>query len=612
LTQEQAQHVRFYDVGDILIAGQHHHGLRASKQYRVTAKEGNTLHLEAGQIEATLDLAALEKPLNVRIYQEDAIGVSVGDRLRWTQNNRRLGRVNGQEFTVMGFEDGAIRVRYDNGKRDQVGLNQLNHIDHGLVRTIYSSQGMTCDRVLIAVGNDNTVTKESILVAMSRARFEAQFFCADKGLLFERVEQSGAQVNIAEWLAEKGFRLKAPEPPSHIDLKHWIERVEESGILPEVAELNVQSIEEDGVYQRLLETRLEKMGSGQTWTVPMQRLRSYYEQVAEGGAWNLGGIDARCLPTLAPGARPVYKAWGELKPDNPRLDKEKTLKKGSPQYRKYEAPLDEAKGIFFPEVPDELANQIYERYGVNPTPEQRKSGFWPCVYWYPQIELHVTEGKKKAEADISQAYACIGLPSVTGGYRSKDAEGNPLQQRVLHDELAVFAVPGRPIKMTFDHETKRETMENVRRELVRTGELMQVEGCDVKVVRWKGQKGCDNFIVNNGPQEWDKRLNLATPLAWTAQQHYASEYRKLSAWVQKQHGQAPDQRKLDIALATICKRDNQEAAKLLVHSPAIKNASSVEAQAYLTDIFRESLKVKQKIEAPKIEPPKHKIRMGGI
>lgn len=584
LTVEQSQHVRFYDVGDILISGKNQNGIKTSKQYRVMNIEGNTLHLQSGQIKTCVDLGAQQKPLNVRVYQENEIGVSVGDRLRWTQNNHKLGRVNGQEFTVMGVEDGAIRIRYDSGKRDQIGLNQLNHIDHGLVRTVYSSQGMTCDRVLVAVGNDQGVTKESILVAMSRARYEAQFFCADKGALFERVERSGAQVNIAEWLKEKGFRLKAPEPPSHIDLKHWVERIEGSGILPSVAALNVQSLEGEAIMQRLTETRMEKMGAGQVWTVPMQKLRTYYEQVAEGGAWNLGGIDARCLPKLPPGATPLYKAWGELKPDNPRLDLDKTAKKGIAQHRKYEAPLDELKGLFFPEVPPELADKIYVRYGVNPTEQQKKSGFWACVYWYPQIEIHITEGKKKAEADISQGYAAIALPSVTGGYRSKDASGEALAQRVLHDELIPFAVAGRPIKMTFDQDKKRETVENVRRELVRTGELLEGAGCEVKVVKWKGQKGCDDFIVNNGPEVWAERLALATPLEWTANQHYASQYRKMCGFIEKKNGKAPSQQKLDVAIALTAPH---KVEKLLVHSPAIKNAPTVKAEAYLSMVKKD-------------------------
>ncbi|MCG9890093.1 MAG: DUF3854 domain-containing protein [Thermosynechococcaceae cyanobacterium MS004] len=306
------------------------------------------------------------------------------------------------------------------------------------------------------------------------------------------------------------------------------------------------------------------------------------------------GIDARCLPTLKPGVLPTQKAWGELKPDKPRVDAQKTRKKGEGQVRKHEVPLAEAKGIFFPKVPPELADKIYARYGVNPTAKQRESGFWPCVYWHPQIEIHITEGKKKAEADISQGYACLALSSVTGGYRSTDAEGNRLQQRVLHDELAVFAQAGRPIKMLFDQDKKRETIERVKGELVKTGELLQDAGCDVRVVKWKGHKGCDDFIVNNGAGEWLKRLDLAMPLDWTAQQHYASEYWKLSAWVQKQNGKIPDQRKLDVALIAIF-RDNPDAIKILCHSPAIKNASVDEAEAYIVDVYRESQKVKQKI-----------------
>jgi DNA primase len=137
--------------------------------------------------------------------------------------------------------------------------------------------------------------------------------------------------------------------------------------------------------------------------------------------------------------------------------------------------------------------------------------------------------------------------------------------------------------MTFDHEQKRKTMENVRRELVRTGELLQVEGCDVKVVRWNGQKGCDDYIVNNGPDEWAKRLDLATPLAWTAQQHYSSEYRKMGAWVQKQHGPAPTPDMLDVALAIVLV-DRSEKGEILRCSPQVKGMSQKETRNYLQQI----------------------------
>jgi conjugative relaxase-like TrwC/TraI family protein len=609
LTHEQAQHARFYQVGDIVIPGKHHNGLRSSRQYRIAEIKGNIITLLSGSGVATLDMKALKQPLSARVYQVQRIDISTGDRLRWTQNNRMLGRVNGKEFTVMSIEDDIVSLRYDDGKRDQVSLNQLNHLDHGLVRTLYSSQGMTCNEVLIAMGNDQTVSRESILVGMTRAKYKAHFFCTDKATLFERVDRSHTQPNILEWLTEKGFKLKAPEPPTHIDINHWVERIEGSGVLPEVAAINVKSIEEDTVYQYLLETRMEKLGSGQLVTRPMKDLKERYKTVAEGGAWNLGGIDARCLPTLKAGDRPVYKGWGELKPDNPREDEEKTLKKGSPQVRKYEAPLDEPKGIFFPDVPSELANKIFERYGVSPTPQQRESGFWPCVFWYPQIEIHITEGKKKSEADVSQAYAAIGLPSITGGYRSKDEQGNRLARRVLHEELAVFAQSGRRVLFALDEDTKGQTVQDVCRDTVRTGELFEEAGCRVAVIHWKNNdgKGIDDFIVENGPKAWDERIAKAAPLNWEALKHYETEYRKLSGWIQKRYGKAPEPRNLDVAIGMMA--NPQDVGKILCFSPQIKNTSSVDAEAYIRKVYQEAMKVKQKIDAPKVEAAKPIVRM---
>jgi conjugative relaxase-like TrwC/TraI family protein len=595
LTVEQCQHARFYEVGDIVVSDKDSNGLRGARQYRVKAVEGDIVTLYAVSHTQTLDMKTLKKPMNVRVYQEQSIAITVGDRLQWTQNNYRLGRVNGQETTVTWIENDIVTLRSDDGKINQVSLKQLNHLNHGLVRTIYSSQGMTCDRVLVAIGLGQEVSREAILVAMSRARHEARFYCANKSTLFERLNHSSAQPNIQDWLKVKGFRLKAPKPPSHIDLAHWKERIEGSSIAPRVAALNVQSIEDEGIYERLLATRMDKMGSGQFVTRPMVRLKNAYNGVAEGGAWNLGGINATCLENLKPGERPVYKTWGELKPDNPRIDSEKTLKKGKKTFRKYEAPLDEPKGIFFPEVPPELADRIYERYGVNPTPLERESGFWPCVYWYPQIEIHVVEGKKKAEADVTQAYAAVGLPSITGGYRAKDAEGNRLASRVLHAELAPFAKHGRPIAIAFDKDLNPQTVKDARRDMVRTGELFEAAGSPVRSIHWeqKDGKGVDDYIKQSGVEAWHERVDEAVSLSWEARVHYENEYGKLANWVQKQNGKAPDAEKLDVAVALYA--DRQDVAKILTHGSVAKTLPPEQRQGYIEAIVLKARELEVKL-----------------
>lgn len=184
------------------------------------------------------------------------------------------------------------------------------------------------------------------------------------------------------------------EPPTNITRKHWQE-FQQSAIHPQLIAMNAESIEGRSVLESLLSDRLETMGSGQYVTVPMAKLINRYEQVAEGGWWGKAGIDARSLPTLQPGQQPALNPWGCFKPDHPRIDEQKTQHKGETQYIKYEHPVGVARSPYLPEVPDELAEKIYAKYGVEPTSAERASGFWYVVYQHQEIPITITEGWKK-------------------------------------------------------------------------------------------------------------------------------------------------------------------------------------------------------------------------
>jgi hypothetical protein len=192
--------------------------------------------------------------------------------------------------------------------------------------------------------------------------------------------------DVGAWVRENGIKIKAPPPPQHIELEHWIERVEGSAIAPDVAEANVASIAGREVEQRLREERLADVGTGQLYTRVHRQVLDDIAQLAEGGAWNTGGIDATCLPTLTPGEIPTDKTWGEFKADNPRWDEQKQ------KIRNYEAPLGEKKGIFLPVVPDRIAWQVYHRHNITPKPEELESGFWFIAYHHREIDLTIVEG----------------------------------------------------------------------------------------------------------------------------------------------------------------------------------------------------------------------------
>ena len=168
-------------------------------------------------------------------------------------------------------------------------------------------------------------------------------------------------------------------------------------------------------------------------------------------------------------------------------------------------------------MPIALANRIYERAGVEPSIEDRSSGFWYCV-WKHSIPITITEGAKKAASLLSQGHAAIGLPGIYAGYRSKDVYGYGIVP-TLHSELAVFATLDREIKFCFDYETRPKTKRNIAIAISRTGSLLEQQGARVSVVHLPGpEKGVDDLIKTRGPLTIELQALASVPLqTWVKQ-----------------------------------------------------------------------------------------------
>lgn len=123
-----------------------------------------TLETPAGQV-LTINPAQCRKKT---VYEVQPVPIAVGDRLRWTKNDRNAGTHNGQTFTVSQIDSSGVALITDNdGKTMQVDLIGKLHIDYAWVNTIHSSQGKTADRVLALI-DGITTNRESFYVAVSR------------------------------------------------------------------------------------------------------------------------------------------------------------------------------------------------------------------------------------------------------------------------------------------------------------------------------------------------------------------------------------------------------------------------------------------------------------
>jgi conjugative relaxase-like TrwC/TraI family protein len=613
LTSVQMRYTHNFELGDMVMPTRSYkrRGLEKGQLYSVVGKDSDGLTLLASdgkyyQVDTGFDKA---------VYQRQKIEIALGDRLRWTKNDRQLGRRNGQEFVVTAIDSNNAQIQYlDSGLTESVNLQQAQHLDYAIVSTTYSSQGKTADRVLIAA--DHTIGQESFYVAVSRARYDLKLYTEDKDSLLALAQSSRAKENALSVLRQKELEkqhlsslekeavvnaaivaktltvppeiavpqpvvrieptpsviqtqpletpvtivsttepvIKKPVPtsvqanvafwtpsnlgeaPERLDSQHLRELVEDSAIHPDIAALNFKSLHQTREWEHeaweylMYSDKLPRTNTGRLFN----GMISKYTHIESGGWWCDAGVNPKSFANLQPGDKPDRKLWGCYKPNNPR---EKADKPG--KVIKYEHPPKTELSIFLLDVPDDIADRIYEKFGVQPSECDRASGFWYCV-WKHNLPVTITEGAKKAASLLSQGHPAIGLPGIYAGYRSKDDRGEQVKARLM-DELAVFATKEREITFCFDYETRPETLRNIEIAISRTGRLLEEQGASVNVVTLPGpSKGVDDLIVAQGALAYEKAYSEASTLkVWrdnNNQQRHASPAppKKLSDFERKQ------------------------------------------------------------------------------
>jgi conjugative relaxase-like TrwC/TraI family protein len=222
LTIAQAQYIWHYEVGDVVVSQRDYprQGLQKHQRYTVLGRDPETnrlwLQAESGQ-HLTLNPAHCEQKT---VYQVQALPIAVGDRLRWTQNNRTAGIRNGQTFTIGQLDSqGIALVKYDDGQSAQINLSGQQSVDYAWVATTYSAQGKTADRVLVAT--DAMSSRESFYVAVSRAKSHLTLYTANLAE-FTRLAQTSRANATALTLYQQVCYAQTPQTSAfaHSDPLH--------------------------------------------------------------------------------------------------------------------------------------------------------------------------------------------------------------------------------------------------------------------------------------------------------------------------------------------------------------------------------------------------------
>lgn len=126
---------------------------------------------------------------------------ATSDKLQFTRNNYSAERLNGAIAMVIAIDPqgSSVLVEKDDGERQMLDHRHLadRHVRLGWVRTIHSSQGATCDRVMAHLESFrvNTVDTRAAYVAISRARDGAAIYTDSRARLTEALGlRDGARV----------------------------------------------------------------------------------------------------------------------------------------------------------------------------------------------------------------------------------------------------------------------------------------------------------------------------------------------------------------------------------------------------------------------------------
>lgn len=211
LTQAEAGYAGHYALGDILVplygyrrkgiqADPSGQGLQPNQQYEVVALAAERNELTVRHTNGqTISLTPRDCPKKL-VFQPEELKLAVGDRLRWTRNDKRSGRRNGQAFTIAALQDDRATIINDQGQQTQIDLTDPLYLDYAWASTIHSAQGKTADRVLVLA--DGNLDREAFYVACSRAKHHLNIYTDNLDRLRQQAHRSRSQENVTDYLSE--------------------------------------------------------------------------------------------------------------------------------------------------------------------------------------------------------------------------------------------------------------------------------------------------------------------------------------------------------------------------------------------------------------------------
>ena len=151
----------------------------------------------------------------VSIFQQKQIELHEGDRIRWTENNRQRGLLNGDIAKMESIGRHTVTVLTHEGERHKLGRDDrmLERLDLAYAINVHIAQGMTADNGIVLMSEREKLlnTAQSFLVAVTRIADRATLVVDNvKGLERDVTRNPGGKTSAIA--AEKELKLDRKDP----------------------------------------------------------------------------------------------------------------------------------------------------------------------------------------------------------------------------------------------------------------------------------------------------------------------------------------------------------------------------------------------------------------
>ncbi len=189
-----------FEIGDVIVPFFDHVKAKMIKDYqyeitKINKREG-VISLKSRNFETSFKLKDFN---DFSLYRKEKLIVSEGDKIRVTKNYGSL--TNNDILTVKSMGENSITFSENSLTLDTSEM--LHYLEHGLVRTTYSSQGKTTDKVIYLA--ENNVSAESWYVTLSRVKNDIEIITANKDRLKRQIGRSSKNLNATPLLEDKNL-----------------------------------------------------------------------------------------------------------------------------------------------------------------------------------------------------------------------------------------------------------------------------------------------------------------------------------------------------------------------------------------------------------------------